>query len=98
MNYNRPILHDMPYNTNWKDGKPVNASLNKETHDPLKKVNNFVEEYPWCEVYNLPHVAEQCMIAQGFVEEKDHEDEYEPIVNALSSNPFWGRDEVSSED
>lgn len=38
------------------------------------------------------------MIAQGFVEEKDHEDEYEPIMNVISSDPFWGRDEDSSED
>ncbi|XP_059070571.1 uncharacterized protein LOC131860207 [Cryptomeria japonica] len=30
-------------------------------------------------------------------EEKDHENEYEPTVNALSSDPFWGRDEDSSE-
>ncbi|XP_059070565.1 uncharacterized protein LOC131860203 [Cryptomeria japonica] len=66
ISHNRPRLHGMPYNTKWKDGKPVNANLSKETLDPLKKVNNFVEEYPWCEVCNLPHVAEQCMIAQGF--------------------------------
>lgn len=98
MNYNRPRLHNMPYNTNWKDGKPVNANLRKETIDPLKKVNNFVEEYPWCEVCNLPHVAEQCMIAQGFVEEKDHEDEYEPTVNVISLDPCWGWDEDSYED
>ncbi|XP_059076674.1 uncharacterized protein LOC131875951 [Cryptomeria japonica] len=39
---------------------------------------------------------EQCIIAQGFAEE-DHENEYEPIVNVLPSNPFWGRDEDSSE-
>ncbi|XP_059064738.1 uncharacterized protein LOC131856819 [Cryptomeria japonica] len=63
ISYNRPRLHDMPYNTNWKVINPVNANLNKETLDPLKKVNNFVEEYPWCEVCNLPHLAEQCMIA-----------------------------------
>ncbi|XP_057817046.1 uncharacterized protein LOC131030327 [Cryptomeria japonica] len=97
MNYNRLRLHHMPYNTNWKDGKPMNANLSKETPDRLKKVNNLVEEYPWCEVYNLPHVAEKCMIAQGFAEE-DYENEYEPIVNVLSSDPFWGRDEDSSKD
>ncbi|XP_059063903.1 uncharacterized protein LOC131856306 [Cryptomeria japonica] len=98
MNYNRPILHDMPYNTNWKDGKPMNVNLSKETSEPLKKVNNFVEEYPWCEFCNLPHVVEQCMIAQGLVEENDHEDEYEPTVNALLLDPCWGWDEDSFED
>ncbi|XP_057829734.1 uncharacterized protein LOC131040795 [Cryptomeria japonica] len=32
-----------------------------------------------------------------FAEEKDHENEYEPTVNILSSDPFWGRDEDSFE-
>lgn len=41
MNYNRSRLHEMPYNTNWKDGKPVNANLKKETPDPLKQEQFF---------------------------------------------------------
>lgn len=64
----------------------------------MKKVNDFVEEYPWCEVCNLPYIAEQCMNSQGCVEEKDHEDEYEPTMNVISSDPFRDRDEDSSED
>lgn len=57
MNYNRSRLHDIPYNTNWKDGKPMKPNISKETPDPLKKTTNFVDEYPWCDVCNLPHVA-----------------------------------------
>ncbi|XP_059067653.1 uncharacterized protein LOC131858431 [Cryptomeria japonica] len=48
--------------------------------------------------YNRPRLDEQCMISHGFVEEKDHEEEYGPTVNVLSSDPFWGRDEDSSKD
>ncbi|XP_059070895.1 uncharacterized protein LOC131861063 [Cryptomeria japonica] len=46
----------------------------------------------------LKDMKEQCMIDQGFVEEKDHEDEYEPTVNVLSLDQFCGRDEDSSEE
>ncbi|XP_059076497.1 uncharacterized protein LOC131875828 [Cryptomeria japonica] len=99
MNYNRPRLRDMPYNTNWKDGKPVKPNTNKETPDPLKKVTNFVEEYPWCDVCNLPHATEQCMIAQGLIEKENENEDYEPTMNALSSEPYWGRnDDLSKEE
>ena len=38
-------LQDMPYNTNWKDGNLVNT---KETLDPLKRNNHFVDDKPFC--------------------------------------------------
>lgn len=88
MNFNRPKLHDMPYNTNWKDGKLVKPNLSKETPDPLKRANNFVGDFPWCEVCNLPHDENQCMIAQGLTEDWHQEEECEPIVNDMSSDPM----------
>ena len=50
----------MPYNTNWKDGNPLN---NKETPNPFKRTNHFVDDWPWCDVYRFPHMLEQCSIA-----------------------------------
>lgn len=57
-NYNRPQLHDMPYNTNWKYGMPKKPNQNKETPNPLKRTNNFLEDYLWCDIYRLPHAPE----------------------------------------
>jgi len=34
----RVKLQDMPYNTNWKNGKPERPNYAKDTPDPLKKV------------------------------------------------------------
>ncbi|XP_059067556.1 uncharacterized protein LOC131032421 [Cryptomeria japonica] len=98
ISYNRLRLHDMPYNTNWKDEKPVKPDTNKETPDPLKKTTNFVDEYLWCDVCNLPHAAEQYMIAQGLIEEEDKNEDYEPTINVFSSNPYWGRNEDLSKE
>lgn len=42
----KPRLHDMPYNTNWKYGKPEKPNQNKETPDTLKKGNHLVEDFP----------------------------------------------------
>ncbi|XP_059076677.1 uncharacterized protein LOC131875953 [Cryptomeria japonica] len=96
-NFNRPRLHDMPYNTSWKDGKLVKPSINKETPDPLKMANNLVEDFPWCNVCNLSHSEEKCMIALSSNENQPEEDEYQPTINVLSSEPMWGKDEDSSE-
>lgn len=35
----------------------------KETPDPLKKTNHFANNRPWCDVCQLPHMAEQCVIS-----------------------------------
>ncbi|HEX4849980.1 MAG TPA: hypothetical protein VFV08_04190, partial [Puia sp.] len=59
----RPSLHDMPYNTNWHDGKPIFPRNNtnqraqhvKETPDPLKKAVNIVDDAPWCIICQMPH-------------------------------------------
>ncbi|XP_059067603.1 uncharacterized protein LOC131858388 [Cryptomeria japonica] len=45
----------------------------------------------------LKDLKEQCMIAQGFIEEENHNEDCEPTVNVLSFDPYWGRDEDSSE-
>lgn len=37
------------------------------------------------------------MIDQGLIEEENHNEDCEPTVNVLSSDPYWGRDEDSSE-
>ena len=43
----------MPYHISWKYGKPIR---NNETHDPMKKDNNYDENDPWCEACKLPHI------------------------------------------
>ncbi|XP_059075171.1 uncharacterized protein LOC131875154 [Cryptomeria japonica] len=93
MNFKRPRLHDMPYNTNWKDGKLVKPNPSKETPDPLKRENKFVGDFLWCEVCNLPHDENKCMIAQGLAEDWHQEEECEPTTNVLSLDTMWGRDE-----
>lgn len=59
-----PRLHDKPYKTSWKGGRPIDEK--KETPDLLKKKNNhFVDDTPWCVACNLPHSPLQCIIAQN---------------------------------
>lgn len=48
-----PRLHDMPYNTNWKDGKPQiekpKIAQSQDIPDPLKgKTVHNIENTPWC--------------------------------------------------
>ncbi|XP_059066203.1 uncharacterized protein LOC131857548 [Cryptomeria japonica] len=42
-------------------------------------------------------LVDHCVIAQGLTEEENHNEDCEPTVNVLSSDPNWGRDEDSSE-
>ena len=60
----------MPYNTNWKDGKPERPTHAKDTHDPLKKVN-IIDDGPWCDACRLPHDPKCCIIAQAIFEEEN---------------------------
>ncbi|XP_059066279.1 uncharacterized protein LOC131857609 [Cryptomeria japonica] len=46
----------------------------------------------------LKDLKEQCMIAQGLIEEENENEDYEPTVNALSSEPYWGRNDDLSEE
>lgn len=61
----------MPYNTNWKDGKPMAARpRNKETPDPLSKRGNYmVSNNYFCKVCNQPHSPDYCVVAQKMQEE-----------------------------
>lgn len=67
----RPRLHDMPYNTNQKDGKPViDRPRNKETPDPLRKKGAYmVNNNLWCETCDKPHSSDCCVVAQEMQEE-----------------------------
>ncbi|XP_059066377.1 uncharacterized protein LOC131028606 [Cryptomeria japonica] len=68
--------------------------------DEFNQIMDMLKDMKSKKIHNEkpPPYRKQCMIAHGFAEEKDHESEYEPTVNVLSSDPFWGRDEDSSED
>lgn len=68
-----PRLHDMPYNTNWKDGKPQvekpKIAQSQDTPDPLKgKTINNIENTPWCIACDGPHSPHQCAVAQALEE------------------------------
>lgn len=41
-------LQDMPYHTEWKDGKPLKKQT--DTLDPLKKNNHFIGDELWCDI------------------------------------------------
>jgi len=73
--HERPRLHDMPYNTNWKDGRPIDNSrkqhYGKDTPDPLKRnMAHMVENKPWCLACNLPHLPEYCEVAKSVQQEE----------------------------
>jgi uncharacterized FlaG/YvyC family protein len=89
-------LQDMPYKTEWKDGKPVIKELH--TPDPLGTNNHFMDDQPWCEPCKLPHSAEHCMVAQSLQENDNYHDNQRPTVNTLSTSPMWSYDDQSSSD
>jgi len=73
--HDRPRLHDMPYNTNWKDGRPIDNNrkqpYGKDTPDPLKRnMAHMAENKPWCFVCNLPHSPEYCEVAKSIQQEE----------------------------
>ena len=87
-------MQDIPYNTSWKDDKPIRKN---ETPDPLNKNNNFIEIGPWCEACKLPHMKEWCLVVRSILEEKIHVGYDQQIVNTLSSTPFREEDDSSKE-
>lgn len=66
----RPRLHDMPYNTNWKDGKHViDRPRSKETPNPLKNRGEYmVNNNIWCEICDEPHSSDHYIVAQKIQE------------------------------
>ena len=43
-------LQNFTYNTNWKDGKPINEAIKNTTYK-----GKFIEEVPWCMACQSPH-------------------------------------------
>lgn len=44
----------------------------------------------------MPHPQEQCLVAQKILEEENQGYEERPMINALSSTPFWSGDSDDS--
>lgn len=83
-----PRLHDMPYNTTWKDDKPHHDKLkntqNQDTPDPLKGGNaHNMETTPWCIACDGPHSPHQCVVAQALDESMRKEGE--PNINMFDT-------------
>ena len=62
-------MQNFPYNTNWKDGKPINETIkntnDKGTPKPLQRnIVNVVEDVPWCMACQSPHSPRHCVVAQ----------------------------------
>jgi len=92
----------MPYNTNWKDGRPVEnnkrQNYGKDTPNPLKRNGaHMVEDNPWCLVCNLPHSPEYCIVAKSVQQEVSYGYERDShTINMLEVTPYQIDEEYSS--
>lgn len=83
----------MPYNTTWKDGKPVEKSQkdNMQTLDPLKRIVNQVsDDNLWCFAYDMPHFPYQFIVAKKLQEEEEECEGYtdDHTINFLSFEEY----------
>ena len=64
-------LQNFPYNTQWKDGKPIVLAARGNNSDrgvpnPLQKASiNVSEDIPWCVACQSPHSVEHCAVAHS---------------------------------
>lgn len=65
-------MQNFPYNTQWKDGKPIlpnNSNNNKNatekfTPDHLQRnTMNIADDIHWCAICQSPHSPDHCAIA-----------------------------------